>query len=114
MFRIGPGAAGAIEPVRLVHAEETLSLFYDGHLTANGICYRFQSAPPSCGAFVVADAYDIVFAHRALHSRGDVWSRETFPDRTDVFHRRHSMDHRERTRLSQVNERLVFRDRKGL
>jgi hypothetical protein len=64
--------------VRLVHAEETLSLFYDGHLTANGICYRFQSAPPSCGAFVVADAYDIVFAHRALHSRGDVWPRETF------------------------------------
>src|SRR5260370_32423640 len=67
MFRIGPGAAWAIEPVRLVHAEQTASLFYDRHLTTNGLCHRFQSAPPPCSAFVGVDAYDIVFAHSCLH-----------------------------------------------
>src|ERR1700730_12701739 len=76
MFRIGPGAAWTIEPMRLVHAEETAGLLHDIHLTANGIRDRFQGAP-SCGsAMVVADAHDIVFAHCALHSHGDVWSRE--------------------------------------
>src|SRR5882672_11352884 len=70
MFRIGPGAARAIEPMRLVHAEETASLFHNGLLTANGIRYGFQSAPPGCGSLVIADACDIVFAHCALHDRG--------------------------------------------
>jgi hypothetical protein len=70
MFGIGPGAAWAIEPVRLVHAEQTTSLSYDGYLAAYRICHGFQSAPPSRCAFVLVDAYDIVFAHCALHGRG--------------------------------------------
>ncbi len=77
MFRIGPGAARAIEPMRLVHAEETAGLLYDIHLTANGIRDRFESTPSRCGALVLADAYDIVFAHCALHRRGDVWPGDT-------------------------------------
>src|SRR5882724_6695891 len=70
MFRIGPGAAWAIEPVRLVHAKETASLLYDSHLTANGICHSFQSAPARRRTFVVTDTRNFVFAHGTLHSRG--------------------------------------------
>jgi hypothetical protein len=62
--------------MRLVHAEETAGLLYDIHLTANGIRDRFQGAPPRCGALVIADAYDFVFAHCDLRGRGDAWSRE--------------------------------------
>src|SRR5882672_1757753 len=71
MLRIGPRATRAIESVRLVHAEETASFLYDGPLTANGIGHGFQRAPPRCGALVLANAFDIIFAHRALHSAGN-------------------------------------------
>src|ERR1700693_6106805 len=70
MFRIRPGAARTIEPVRLVHGEKTMRLFHNCHLTANGIGHGFQSAPSCGGSFVIADACNIVFAHRALHGRG--------------------------------------------
>ena len=73
MFWIGPGAARAIEAMRLVHAKETASLLHNGHLTADRICHGFQSAPSRRSSLVFADAYDIVFAHDALHGRGDVW-----------------------------------------
>ena len=80
MLRIGPGAARAIEPVRLVHGEETARLLHDRHLAANGIGYRLQSTPPCRGSLVIADAYDIVFAHCALHGRRDAeWFRWIFP-----------------------------------
>src|SRR5258708_6273110 len=79
MFRIGPRTAGAIESVRLVHAEETASFLYDGPLTANGIGHGFQRAPPRCGALVLANAFDIIFAHRALHSAGNISPGDTTP-----------------------------------
>src|ERR1700676_4452510 len=72
MLRIGPGAARAVEPVRLVHGEETARLFYNSHLAANGIGHGFQRAPPCCSSLVLADADDIVLAHCALHSRGKI------------------------------------------
>ena len=70
MFGIRPGAAGAVEPVRLVHAEQTACFFHNRHLAANSIGHSLQSAPPCRGSFVIADADDIVFAHCALHRRG--------------------------------------------
>jgi hypothetical protein len=70
MFRIRPGAAWAIETVRLVHAEQTASLFHDSLLTANGICNSFQGTPPRRRTFVLSDTRNIVFAHYALHNRG--------------------------------------------
>jgi hypothetical protein len=63
MFRIWPGAAWAVEPVRLVHGEETVSLLYDRHLAANGIGHRFQSTPPRRRTFVFTNTRNIVFAH---------------------------------------------------
>ncbi len=63
MFRIGPGAAWAIEPVRLVHAKETASLFYESHLTANGIRNSFQGTPPRRRTLVLTDTRNIVFVH---------------------------------------------------
>ena len=78
MFGIGPGAARAIEPMRLVHAEETARLLHNVHLTANGVRHGFQSAPPRGSSLVFADAYDIVFAHCALHNRGDVSPKGNF------------------------------------
>src|SRR5258708_38633198 len=99
MLRVGPGAARAIEPVRLVHAEETASLFYDSLLTADGFCHSFQGAPPRRRTFVLAYTRNIVFAHSALHSRGTI-RRVMLPDWTfpsEIIRRR-----RERRRPSQV------------
>jgi hypothetical protein len=84
MFRIGPGAARAIEPVRLVHAEETAGLFQKSLLTANGICNGFQSTPPCRRTLVIADAGDIILAHCALHGRS-VLGRELLRHPTDIF-----------------------------
>jgi hypothetical protein len=81
MLRIGPGAARAIEPVRLVHAEKTASLLYNGHLTTNGIRHGFQSAPPRGSSIVAADAGNIVFAHHALHRR----EMSDGSNQTDIF-----------------------------
>src|ERR1700676_1042429 len=67
MFRIGPGAAGAIQPVRLADSEETASLPYDGPLTANGIGHGFQRAPPRCSSGVLTYPRNFVFAHCAPH-----------------------------------------------
>src|SRR5437879_6424148 len=97
MFRIRPSASWAIEPVWLVHAEQTASLSYDGHLITNGIRHRFQSPPPSCSAFVVVDACDIVFAHYALQARGDVW-----PTFQAIEFQSGGHEHRARTRSAQV------------
>jgi hypothetical protein len=80
MLRIGPGAAWAIEPVRLVHVEETASLFYDSLLTTNGICNSFQGTPPRRRTFVLSDTRNIVFAHHALHSRGNISPRDAPPN----------------------------------
>jgi hypothetical protein len=63
MLRIGPGAAWAIESVRLVHAEETAGLFHDSLLTANGICNCFQGTPPRRRTLVLTNTRNIVFAH---------------------------------------------------
>ena len=63
MLRIGLGAARAIEPVRLVHVEETASLFYDSLLTTNGICNSFQGTPARRRTFVLTDTRNIVLAH---------------------------------------------------
>ena len=63
MFRIRPGAARAIEPVRLVHVEEPPGLLDDRLLATNRICYRLQRTPSGCGSFVVADARDFVLTH---------------------------------------------------
>src|SRR5258706_2036966 len=102
MFRIGPGAAGAIEPVRLVHAEETASLLYDSPLTANGISHSFQRAPPRCSSLVVANAFDIIFAHRVLHSAGDI----SPGDKSRFSHQR--MIDRDRERARQVQVKLFL------
>lgn len=72
MLRIRPRAARAIKPVRLVHGEETVRLLDDGHLAAHRVRHGFQGAPSRRSSLVVADAYDIVVAHCALHNRGDV------------------------------------------
>ena len=69
MLRIRPGAARAIEPVRLVHGEQAVRLLDDSLLAANGVRNGFQCAPARGSAIVVVDAHDIVFAHRALHGR---------------------------------------------
>src|SRR5882724_10026600 len=82
MFRIGPGAARAIEPVRLVHAQETASLLDDSHLAANGICDSFQSAPPRRRTLVVSNTRNIVFAHGTLHRRAS-FRRDILPDWAD-------------------------------
>src|SRR5690242_18301599 len=71
MLGIGPGAAWAIKPMWLVHAEETASLLYNGLLTAHCVSHGFQSAPSRRSSLVLADACDIVVAHCALHNRGD-------------------------------------------
>jgi len=78
MFGIGPGAARAIKPMRLVHAEETAGLLHNGHLTAHRVRHGFQSAPPRRSSLVFVDAYDIVVAHCALHHRADVWPKGNF------------------------------------
>src|ERR1700757_683494 len=76
MLRIGPGAAGAIEPVRLVHVEQTARLFYDSLLTTNGICNSFQSPPPRRRTIVLSDTRNVVFAHYALHGHGNISPRD--------------------------------------
>src|ERR1700722_15650284 len=101
MCRIGPGTAGAIEPMRLVHSEKTVGLLYDGHLTTNGIGNRFQSAPPRRCTLVIADAWDTVFAHCALRSRGNAWPRDIL-DRMDAFPSEIIRDHRKRMKSAQV------------
>src|SRR6202035_1818926 len=90
MLRIGPGAARAIEPVRLVHAEKTASLLYNGHLTTNGIRHGLQSAPPRGSSIVTADAGNIVFAHHALHRRGNSSPRD-ISRLTGCFHQGRSI-----------------------
>src|ERR1700722_19626589 len=101
MFRIGPGAAGAIESVRLVHAEETASLLYDSPLTANGIGHGFQGAPPCRRTLVLADASDTVFTHCALRSRGNARPRDiSGSDR--CFPSKMIRDHRKRTKSAQL------------
>src|SRR6266436_6619160 len=100
MLGVWPGAAWAVEPVRLVHGEETVSLLYDRHLAANGISHRLQSAPPRCSSLVFADACDIVFAHWALHSRRDVAESNFGSNR--CFPSKIVGGHRERTRPLQV------------
>src|SRR3954451_9915315 len=84
MFGIGPGAARTVEPMWLVHAEETAGLFHNCLLTANGIRHGFQSAPPRRRTLVLADAKDIVIAHCALHSLG-VRGRRIIRNRIDIF-----------------------------
>jgi hypothetical protein len=76
MLRIGRGAVWAIEPVRLVHLEETASLFYDRLLITNGICNSFQGAPTRRRTFVLSYTPNIVFAHYALDGRGNISPRD--------------------------------------
>src|SRR5580704_34463 len=71
MLRIGPGAARAIEAVRLIHIEQTADFLCDGLLAAYGLCHGFQGTPARCGSLVFADAHNfsdtrnVVFAHGA-------------------------------------------------
>jgi hypothetical protein len=74
MLRIGPDAARAIEPVRVVHL--SASLFYDRLLTTNGICNSFQGTPTRRRTFVLSDTLNIVFAHFALDGRGNISPRD--------------------------------------
>src|SRR5260370_32303483 len=78
MRRIGPGAAWAIEPVRLVHGEQTVRLFDDGLLTAHSVCHSLQGTPPCGSSLVFADACEIVFAHCALHGSGNISPRDAY------------------------------------
>jgi hypothetical protein len=67
MLRVRPGAARTIEPMRLIHGEQAARLLDDGLLATDSVRNGFESTP-SCGcALVIADTYDIVFAHRVLH-----------------------------------------------
>src|SRR5450631_1447453 len=52
MFWIRPRATRAVEPMRLIHGQETVRFINDGHLSANRIRNSFQRAP-TCGGPLV-------------------------------------------------------------
>jgi len=80
MLRIGPTRSpGQSNPCGWFHAEETASLLDDGPLTANGIGQGFPARPTPLRALVLANAFDIIFAHRALHSAGNISPGDTTP-----------------------------------
>ncbi len=71
MLGVGPGATGAVEPVRLVHLEQRAGVRAGLHLLAHGARHRAQRTPTPGGARVVADALGsavggVIFGHKPV------------------------------------------------
>ena len=64
--RIGPGAAGAIEAFRLIHAAKRTRLAVERHLRTQSARHGLQCTPPAGGTAVGANARNFLeFTHRS-------------------------------------------------
>ena len=69
VLRVGPGAAWAVEPFRLVDLEQRNNILLNGHLAAYRIRYRLERAPAPCRTAIWRNTdITVLFFHTTLLS----------------------------------------------